>query len=101
VADRKLRAVTADDVPAPPKKAKTVSEAARTGTVRELLEATRDRIAVAVENPNTPARDLAALTKRLLETVREIEALDAREEADDASSSADAVQDGVFDVDAV
>jgi hypothetical protein len=37
----------------------------------------------------------------LLETVREIEALDAREEADDASSSADAVQDGVFDADAV
>lgn len=100
MAPRKLRAVTADDIPATPKKAKTVSEAAKTGTVRELLEATRDRIAVAVENPNTPARDLAALTKRLLETVREIEAFDAREEADDASS-ADAVEDGVFDADAV
>ncbi|MBF4602823.1 hypothetical protein [Curtobacterium sp. VKM Ac-2884] len=100
MADRKLRAVTADDVPAPPTKPKTVSEAARTGTVRELLEATRDRIAVAVENPNTPARDLAALTKRLLETVREIEAWDAREDADDADS-ADAVEDGYFDASAV
>ncbi|PYY32405.1 hypothetical protein DEI89_13095 [Curtobacterium sp. MCBD17_030] len=82
-------------------RAKSVSEAAKSGTVRELLEATRDRIAVAVENPNTPARDLAALTKRLLETVREIEALDAREDADNASSAADAVQDGLFDASAV
>jgi hypothetical protein len=98
MADRRLRAVTAADVPV---RAKSVSEAAKTGTVRELLEATRDRIAVAVENPNTPARDLAALTKRLLETVREIEALDAREDADNASSAADAVQDGVFDASAV
>jgi hypothetical protein len=98
MADRRLRAVTAADVPV---RAKSVSEAAKTGTVRELLEATRDRIAVAVENPNTPARDLAALTKRLLETVREIEALDAREDADNASSAADAVQDGAFDASAV
>jgi hypothetical protein len=98
MADRRLRAVTAADVPV---LAKSVSEAAKTGTVRELLEATRDRIAVAVENPNTPARDLAALTKRLLETVREIEALDAREDADNASSAADAVQDGAFDASAV
>ena len=98
MADRRLRAVTAEDVPV---RAKSVSEAARTGTVRELLEATRDRIAVAVENPNTPARDLASLTKRLLETVREIEAFDAREDADNASSAADAVQDGVFDASAV
>lgn len=55
-----------------------VAQAAREGTPRELLAAMRDRIAVAVENPNTPARDLAALTKRLMEVVREIEALDAR-----------------------
>ena len=101
MADRKLRAVTADDVPESPRKPKTVSEAAKTGTLRELLVATRNRIADAVEHPSTPARDLAALTKRLLETVREIEALDAREDADDASSAADAVQDGVFDADAV
>jgi hypothetical protein len=42
--------------------------------------ATRDRIAVAVENQNTPARDLAALTKRLMEIARDIEAIDARAE---------------------
>ena len=83
-----------------PVKAKTVTEAAEKGTTRELLVAMRDRTAVAVENPNTPARDLAALTKRLLELVREIEALDARanEEAKDDASE---VEDGAFDASAV
>jgi hypothetical protein len=75
-----LRAVGADEKPPgkPPERPKTVSEAAGKGTTRELLVAMRDRIAVAVENPNTPARDLAALTKRLVEVVRDIEAIDAR-----------------------
>lgn len=58
---------------------RSVADAARNGSTRELLEATRDRIATAVEDEKTPARDLAALTKRLMETVREIEAIDARE----------------------
>ena len=71
-----LRAVGPDETPAAPK---TVTQAASGGSTRELLIATRDRIAVAVEDPNTPARDLAALTKRLMETVREIEAIDARD----------------------
>lgn len=77
---------------------KTITQAAASGTTRELLVATRDRIAVAVENPNTPARDLAALTKRLMETVREIESIDARErETDDGAE----VEDGVFNASAV
>jgi len=75
-----LRVVTRDDAPPPPAKPKTVSEAAEAGTTRELLVAMRARIAKAVEDPNTPARDLAALTKRLVEVVRDIEAIDAREE---------------------
>lgn len=76
-------------------KSKTVTQAATSGTTRELLIATRDRIAVAVENPNTPARDLAALTKRLMETVREIEAIDARaaEEAKESAVTADEAWD--------
>lgn len=98
---RKLHAVTDADVKqasAVKEKPKTVSQAAASGTVRELLTATRDRIAVAVENPRTPARDLAALTKRLMETVREIQALDAQ--AEEASSDAQ-VEDGAFDADAI
>ena len=62
-----------------PAKPKSVTEAADRGTTRELLVAMRARVATAVEDPNTPARDLAALTKRLVEVVRDIEAIDARE----------------------
>jgi hypothetical protein len=75
-----------------------VTQAAATGDPRKLLVSTRDRIAIAVEDPNTPARDLAALTKRLMETVREIEAIDAREE--EAGSHAE-VGDGEFDAAAI
>tara|TARA_R110002020_G_scaffold48774_1_gene139021 strand:+ start:684 stop:986 length:303 start_codon:yes stop_codon:yes gene_type:complete len=93
-----LRAVGSDEVPESAH-VKTVVEAAKTGTTRELLAATRDRIAVAVENPNTAARDLASLTKRLMETVREIEALDARDEQE-AGESVE-VSDGEFNASAV
>ena len=95
---RTLRSVGVDEKPLPPAKPKTVTEAAKGGSTRELLAATRDRIAVAVEDPNTPARDLAALSKRLMETVREIEAIDARME--EAGSDAQ-VNDGEFNADAV
>ena len=95
---RGLRAVEDDEVVAPAH-LKTVTEAASTGTTRELLIATRDRIATAVENPNTAARDLAALTKRLFEVVRDIEAIDARESQEDAEHAA--VEDGEFNASAV
>lgn len=93
-----LRAVT-DNETAPVQPAstpKTVSEAASTGNMRDLLVSMRDRVAKDVENANTPARDLAALTKRLMEIVRDIEAIDARanQEADEHD---DEVEDGDFD----
>jgi len=59
----------------------------------------RDRIAKTVEDPNCPPRDLAALTRRLIEIAREIEALDAAAEQE-ASESVD-VADEDFDVSAV
>lgn len=76
-------------------KPKSITEAADNGTTRELLVAMRARIAKAVEDPNTPARDLAALTKRLVEVVRDIEVIDAREgeehnAVDDAGDTYDA-----------
>jgi ribosome-binding protein aMBF1 (putative translation factor) len=93
-----LRAVAPDEkaVRIPPK---SVTEAAAGGTTRELLAAMRSRIAKAVEDPNTPARDLAALTKRLVEVVRDIEAIDAREEQE--STKRGDVTDGRFDVSAI
>lgn len=93
-----LRAVEPGEVAAPVH-AKTVTEAAARGTTRELLVATRDRIATAVENPNTLARDLASLTKRLMETVREIEAIDARESQEAAEHVE--IPDGEFNASAV
>jgi hypothetical protein len=98
VVKRTLRAVSADEKPAAPTRPKTVTEAAKTGTTRELLSSTRYRIAVAVEDPNTPARDLAALSKRLMETVREIEAIDARTEESESHAY---VTDGQFEASAI
>ncbi len=94
---KKLRAVAPDEVA---QRAKSVTEAASDGTTRELLVAMRTRIAKAVEDMNTPARELASLTKRLVEVVRDIEAIDAREEQDGASGG-DEVEDGAFDASAV
>ena len=71
---------------------KSVTDAASSGTQRELLVAMRDRVAKDVENANTPARDLAALTKRLLEIARDIEAFDARA-AEEAEESGDSTPD--------
>lgn len=90
--DSPLRAVSEGET-AKPAKPKTITEAADKGTTRELLVAMRARIAKAVEDPNTPARDLAALTKRLVEVVRDIEAIDAR---DDEGADAD-VEDEALD----
>lgn len=77
----------------------SVSEAAQFGTTRQLMEQMRDRIATAVDDPLTPARDLAALTKRLAETVREIEAIDARDREEGRQSRV--VADAVFNPAAV
>ena len=99
-ARKALRAVAPDEKPSAPAKPKTVTQAASAGTTRELLVAMRDRTATAVEDPNTAARDLAALTKRLMEIVRDIEAIDARAVEDGGSGVAE-VEDGAFDASAV
>lgn len=56
-----------------PEAAKTVLEAATGGQRLELLTALQNRIATAIDNPKTPARDLAALTNRSLEIAEQIE----------------------------
>lgn len=80
-ARKPLRAVAADEKAPAPSKARTltVTEAAAKGTHRDLLVAMRERIATAVQDVSCPARDLAALTRRLQDVAREIEAIDARE----------------------
>jgi hypothetical protein len=91
---RRLAAVTAS-TPAPKQRPKSVTSAASDGNRRELLVAMRGRVATAVEDPNTPARDLAALTRRLMEIAKDIEAIDAalEQEGREAESTPDAAWD--------
>ena len=82
---KSLRAVGVDETA--PKKDLSVLEAASRGDQRALLVATRTRIAKAMDSPGCPARDLAALTKRLTDIAKEIDAIDvkaAQEEGEDA-----------------
>ena len=57
----------------------TVTQAVQGGTTKDVLIAMRDRIATAVDNPATPARELAALTKRLGDIIKEISIIEAAE----------------------
>ncbi len=98
-ARKTLRAVQPDERSEPPDAPKkmSVTEAARSGTPRDLLVAMRDRVATDVEAPNTPSRDLAALTRRLIEISKEIDAIDvrAREEGADSGVTPDAKWEAV------
>ena len=91
---RALRAVKPDDHPTAPVRAPAAAEAAKSGDHRALLAAMRDRIATAVQDPECPPRDLAALTRRLNEIAKDIRALDAaaQQEADEKVPD-----DGEFD----
>lgn len=88
---RTLRSVPPGETPdaqaarAEKKKApKSVVEAASTGTFLDLQEALRDVLAASIM-AGPPPRDLAALTRRLQEVVKEIESerLRLKQEAED------------------
>ena len=66
----------------------TITEAAEKGTLRQQMVALRERIATTVDDPDCPARELASLSRRLLEISKEIEAIDVRTREDDASEIA-------------
>lgn len=74
-----LRAVKDDEKREAPR---TILEAAEAGIRLEELRAMRRRIARAMDDPNTPARDLAALSRRQLEIGKEIEAIVVSEDED-------------------
>ena len=75
------------------KRKPTVTQAATGGDRRELLVALRDRVAKTVEDPNCPPRDLAALSRRLQEIAKEIEAIDAADGEGDEVGRAAATPD--------
>ena len=80
--------VVKDDAPPRTRRSATVRAAAEGGNRRELLTALRSRIAMGIDNPNTPAQALAALSLRLLDIARELELLDAAEKADGIGEAA-------------
>ena len=86
-----------DGEKAPAAKPKTVAQAAKSGSHRELLVAMRDRVATAVAAPDCPARELASLTKRLADIAKEIEAIDARG-VDDPSARARELESALREV---
>lgn len=100
-----LRAATEEDAAAAAAAAdaaqKTVAEAAESGTQRELLVAMRRVVSKKVDDPRTSARDLAALTRRLLEIDTEIRAFDAANGEGDDVGDAAATPDAEFDEDAI
>ncbi len=71
-----------------------VAEAATLGR-RELLVALRDRIAEEID-VGVPARDLAALSRRLVDIAADLELLDC---ADDDIAAAAAIPDEVWGAD--
>lgn len=83
MAARRLRPVAPDEKPPTPP---TVHEAARMSH-RDLLVALRDKIAKDVDE-GVPARDLASLSRRLLEIAKEIDSIDAADEGDDIGHAA-------------
>lgn len=87
--------VEAEDV----REFRSIADAAAGGTARDLLVATRNRIARTLDEPNCPARDQASLSRRLLEIRKEIEAIDAAAEQE-AEENAEA-EDAAFDASAV
>ena len=61
-----------------PRRKQTVYQAADSGDLRALLVAMRERIAKTVSDPECPPRDLAALTRRLHDIAKELDAIDLR-----------------------
>lgn len=76
----------------------SVAQAAAANDARAMLVAMRARIARDIDNPDTPARDIASLSRRLLEIANEIAAIDAAAAKDtDGVAAAAAVPDEPFD----
>ena len=100
-AARKLHAVkdgeTALIAPVAPE---SVLDATEHGDSRDVMVTIRRRLAESIDDPDTPARDLAALSRRLLEvdkTIREIDL--AREERErQTATEATKDEDGLGDI---
>lgn len=98
----KLHAVPAADPTAVPKDAPkpTTVEQATEGSRRDVLVAQRARLAKAVDSPATSPRDLAPLSRQLLQIDEEIRAIDAAASKDGLRGAA-ATPDDDWDASAI
>lgn len=97
-AKRTLRAVTPSEAAASSApSSKSVAQAAKSSQPRELLVAMRDRIASAVTREDCQPRDLASLTKRLQDIVRDIATLDALAQEQGKASKSDGSSSNAYD----
>jgi hypothetical protein len=87
--DSALRVVSGDETvrPAPRRRRSRSVKNAASKSRRDLLTALRDKIAADIDD-GVPARDLASLSKRLLDISRELDDLITAEEGDDVSEAA-------------
>lgn len=85
-ARQRLRVVEPDEKT---QQKQSVAKAAESGDRRALLVSMRERIARTVSDPDCPPRDLAALTRRLQDISKEIEAMDLRAKREGDSSVVD------------
>ena len=76
----------------------SVEDAALVGDTLGELRKTRLVIARKLDDPNCPARDIASLSKRLMEVAREIEAIESRAHEEEQRGS---VPDGSFSAEAI
>lgn len=94
----RLRAVRDDETA--PQDPGSVLDATEHGDSRDVMVTLRRRLAASIDDPSTPARDLAALSRRLLEvdkTIREIDL--AREERERQTvTEATEDEDGLGDI---
>lgn len=100
-AARKLHAVKdGETAPMAPTAPASVLDATEHGDRRDVLAAIRRRLADAVGTSETPPRDLAALTRRLIEVDREIREIDlAREERErQTATETTEDEDGLGDI---
>lgn len=78
--------------------ADSVTKAAAEGSRLEVLRALRAVVAEAVDDRDTPKRDLAALTRRLMGIIDEIAAIEAQmDQTEDSVAAAAALADEPFD----
>jgi hypothetical protein len=97
-AARKLRAVKDGEMASTT--LTSVLDATEHGSRRDVMVMLRRRLAASIDDPSAPARDMAALTRRILEvdkTIREIDL--AREERErQTATEATEDEDGLGDI---